>query len=981
MRTRRPVIVFATVLALFVATVATAFAYFTNSGQATGSATTGTLNPPTGVSGVQTPGTGTVSVSWTASTGTTPAPAGYYVVRNDGTSDSAACNTSPASLITSTSCNDLLVPIGSFTYRVVAVNHTWTATSGASSSVPVVQSSQSITFTSSPVSPVYGGTYTVTATGGTSGNPVTFSSATPGVCSVAGSLVSFVGVGTCTINADQIGNTYYSAAPTKQQSFGVAKADQTITFPTVAPGTVFSTGTLGATASSGLTVTYNTTTGSVCSISGTTINYLTSGTCTINAHQAGNANYNAAANVQQNISVGKASQTITVFNAPSSGTFGGTGSLSGTASSGLTVTFSSNTSNVCTVSGSTVTYVGTGTCIVQADQAGDSNHYTAAAPSTKSFSVIAASQTISWPTAPSSGQVGIGASLSATASSGLTVTFTSTTPSVCTVSGTSVTYLTPGTCIINADQAGNSNYNAAPTVTDSFTVTKQSQTITFGTLANKTFPVTAFTVSATASSGLTVAFSSATPSVCTVSGTTVTVLTAGGCTINADQAGNGTFAAATTVQRSFTIAKGTQTVSFGTTNPTPVAFGATYTPTATATSTLTVTISIDATTTSVCSISGGVVTFNAIGTCKVDANQAGDTNWNAATQVQQSIVVNKANQTIGFTSTNPTPVTAGDPTYTPAATATSGLAVVITLDATSTGCTLSGGVVSFPASGTCRIDANQAGNTNYNAAPQAQQVITINPASQTITFGTPNPSPVQVGGGTYTPTATASSGLTVTITLDATSVGCTLTGGVVSFVGVGTCKVDANQAGNGTYSAAPQVQQSIVINKGDQTITFSTTNPTPRGGGAQYTPGATATSGLNVAFAVSGACSISAGVVTFAQTGGSCTITASQAGNANWNAATSVNQVVTVNVGPTITSVSTISKGGSPASVTITGTGFVSGTGFAVTAGGSFTASNSHFVSSTSATVTLTYGSGNRSGTVTVTNPDGGTVTANVSAV
>src|SRR4051794_19778043 len=77
----------------------------------------------------------------------------------------------------------------------------------------------------------------------------------------------------------------------------------------------------------------------------------------------------------------------------------------------------------------------------------------------------------------------------------------------------------------------------------------------------------------------------------------------------------------------------------------------------------------------------------------------------------------KGGQTIAFTSTNPSPVTLTPtgPTYTPTATATSGLTVAIKLDATSSGCSLAGGEVTFDAAGTCVIDASQAGDTFYNA--------------------------------------------------------------------------------------------------------------------------------------------------------------------------------------------------------------------------------------------------------------------------
>jgi len=87
---------------------------------------------------------------------------------------------------------------------------------------PLVQQPQSITFTSSPPNgAIVGGTYTVSATGGGSGNAVTFTSLAPAVCSVAGSVVSLDSGGTCTIAGDQAGSAGYLAAPQVTQSFDV----------------------------------------------------------------------------------------------------------------------------------------------------------------------------------------------------------------------------------------------------------------------------------------------------------------------------------------------------------------------------------------------------------------------------------------------------------------------------------------------------------------------------------------------------------------------------------------------------------------------------------------------------------------------------------------------------------------------------------------------------------------------------------------
>lgn len=170
----------------------------------------------------------------------------------------------------------------------------------------------------------------------------------------------------------------------------------------------------------------------------------------------------------------------------------------------------------------------------------------------------------------------------------------------------------------------------------------------------------------------------------------------------------------------------------------------------------------------------------------------------------------KLGQTISFTSTNPSPVQIDDPSYTPQATASSGLPVTISLAAASTGCSLSAGVVSFTAEGTCVIEANQAGDDLW-AAAAVQQSITVNRKSQTISFTSINPTPVHVGDPDYTPQATATSGLTVTFSLGAASSGCSLADGVVSFTAAGTCLITANQGGNSVWAPAPQVQQSITV--------------------------------------------------------------------------------------------------------------------------------------------------------------------------
>ena len=131
------------------------------------------------------------------------------------------------------------------------------------------------------------------------------------------------------------------------------------------------------------------------------------------------------------------------------------------------------------------------------------------------------------------------------------------------------------------------------------------------------------------------------------------------------------------------------------------------------------------------------MTFTAIGTCVLDANQSGNSSYAAADQVQQSISV-VSPQSVAFSSNAPSPAVVGGPTYTPAASATSGLSVAITLDTSSTGCTLNAGVVTFTAIGTCVLDANQSGNSSYAAADQVQQSISV-VSPQSVAFSSNAP--------------------------------------------------------------------------------------------------------------------------------------------------------------------------------------------------------------------------------------------------
>lgn len=471
--------------------------------------------------------------------------------------------------------------------------------------------------------------------------------------------------------------------------------------------------------------------------------------------QSGGTNSGATMYID-NITVGRP-QTITFVLPATVNKTESPYTLPATASSTLTTTYTSSTPSVCTVSGGVVTIVATsGTCTLTAYQTGGAVGivpYAAAVPVTQSFTVTnLLPQTITFGTLPAKDSSDPDFSLAATASSSLAVSYTSSTPSVCTVtSGGTVSLVGPGLCTIKAAQAGNGSYLAAADVTQSFTV-RAPQTITFGALPDKLTTDAAFALTATASSTLPVSYVSDTPSVCTVTAGSVSLVGPGTCSITAKRAagtsGGVAYSAAADVTQTFTVRQG-QTITFPTI-PDKSYTAEDFDPLATASSTMPV--SYSSATPSICIITGGKVHVLAIGTCTVTANQAGGTSggvtYAAATPVSKSFKV------LGVPQTITAPAVPQKQTYEApfdlAATASSGLPVTYESQNPAI-CTVSGKKVTIVGPGTCYVKASQAGGDRdgmtYRAAADVVFPINISNATATSTptatrTVTPTPNPI-----------------------------------------------------------------------------------------------------------------------------------------------------------------------------------------------------------------------------------------------
>src|SRR5664279_4863514 len=113
--------------------------------------------------------------------------------------------------------------------------------------------------------------------------------------------------------------------------------------------------------------------------------------------------------------------------------------------------------------------------------------------------------------------------------------------------------------------------------------------------------------------------------------------------------------------------------------------------------------------------------------------------------------------------------------------------------------TIVAGQIHIVGVGTTTIRASQAGNTNYNAASNVDQTLTVGKINQTITFGAL--AGKAIGDIDYAPGATASSGLTVSYA-SSDSLVATIVAGQIHIVGAGTTTIRASQAGNTNYNAA-----------------------------------------------------------------------------------------------------------------------------------------------------------------------------------
>lgn len=224
---------------------------------------------------------------------------------------------------------------------------------------------------------------------------------------------------------------------------------------------------------------------------------------------------------------------------------------------------------------------------------------------------------------------------------------------------------------------------------------------------------------------------------------------------------------------------------------------------------------------------GTTLTITGVGTLVIDINQAGNSTYQAAPQVQETITVNQAPQTIvfgaplaGTTAASPYQAAYGAAPITLTATDSnlsgggSGNSITFTLDSATTAgaATLANGVLTITGLGTIVVDANQAASADYSAATQVQAFISVVQGSQTITLTPSATTAVYPATISFTATGGAS-GNKVTLSILSGGTIATLSGNTLTPTGAafGSVEVAANQLGNTDYGAAPQVTSTVTF--------------------------------------------------------------------------------------------------------------------------------------------------------------------------
>ncbi|HEY5111018.1 MAG TPA: carboxypeptidase regulatory-like domain-containing protein [Acidimicrobiales bacterium] len=312
---------------------------------------------------------------------------------------------------------------------------------------------------------------TLTTSGGSGSGAVSYSVTGTG-CSVSGSSLSASGVDTCVVTARKAASGIYSAATSTTTTFTFSLASQaTLRVSNVTISGSAGTGiTLTSAGGSGTGTVSFSVTGTGCAVSGSSLSASGADSCVVTAAKAASGAYGAATSVTKTFTFSLVAQpTLSVSNATLSGTAGTAIRLTTSGGSELGVISFRASGTGCSVSGYYLSASGADTCTVTAHETA-SGIYAAASSLAVTFTFsLAVQNTLSISNVSTTGTVGTAITLTTTGGSGAGAVSYRAVGTGCSISGSSLSASSAGTCVVTATKAAYGVYGAASSTSVTFT--------------------------------------------------------------------------------------------------------------------------------------------------------------------------------------------------------------------------------------------------------------------------------------------------------------------------------------------------------------------------------------------------------------------------------------------------------------------------------------------------------------------------------
>ena len=344
------------------------------------------------------------------------------------------------------------------------------------------------------------------------------------------------------------------AATISSSSANAAQATLTITSTTLTEtvGTPITLTTVGGSGSGAVGFA---TTGTGCSVSGTSLAATAATTCAVTATKAASTGYLAAASVTKSFVFANVAQApLTIANTTLTSGVGIPITLSTLGGSGSGVASYAATGNYCSISGASLVSTVATTCVVTATKA-TSAGWLAATSATKSFSFAGFAQaTLSIVNTTLTGTAGTPITLTTSGGSGAGAVSYSVTGTGCSVSGTSLTATDATTCLVTAIKAASTPNLLATSAAKSFTFANAAQATL--SMANTTLTGTAgtpITLTTSGGSGSGTVSYLVTGTGCSISSSSLNATDATTCVVTATKTESTGFLIATSASTSFTF--------------------------------------------------------------------------------------------------------------------------------------------------------------------------------------------------------------------------------------------------------------------------------------------------------------------------------------------------------------------------------------------------------------------------------------------